>query len=113
MRTRKLLIAIITISILSLSVIFSGCAKTQPQGAIGFLVEREHHWNAINKKDPKELNKYKKICEQKMVSTSFGNYARSHFSKFQLQNIRSNCYVLMHEFQKIGGTLPPSSYDLY
>ncbi|MHB1663973.1 MAG: hypothetical protein ACYCT7_01750 [bacterium] len=113
MKTKKLLLAVIAISILSLSVLFSGCAKTQPQGAVGFLVSKIHHWNAINKKNPKELDKYKKICYQKINSISFGNYARTHFNQLQIHNIQGNCYDLMHEFEKVGGSLPLANTNLY
>ncbi len=88
MRTRKLLIAIITISILSLSVIFSGCAVTKQQKEKSFLNSKHPAgtWKTMNIKDHKKFRKYEKICGHYKLNKLPDNNLFKNCSGIRLQH---------------------------
>jgi len=102
MKIKKLLIAVIAMSILSLPVIFSGCALTKQQKAKDFLESKLHNWRVISKKDPKEFYKYYKICSEINPAT------------VKNINLIKNCTEITQiRSQWVAPPMPPSNLDLY
>ncbi len=91
MRTRKLLIAIITISILSLSVIFSGCTITKQQKEKSFLNSKHPAgtWKNMNIKDHKKFRKYEKICDK---SANNNGYSKINCIEIQSRHTDNEAY---------------------
>jgi hypothetical protein len=88
MKTKKLLLAVIAISILSLSVIFSGCAVTKQQKEKSFLNSKHPvgTWKTMNIKDHKKFRKYEKICNNVNLNTLPANNLFKNCSEVRLQH---------------------------
>ena len=88
---KKLLLVVIGVFVLSMSFMFSGCAK-HPSGPLGYLSYKVHNWKQIKRLNPSMVVKYNKVCWGEVFGHE--NYVSSHYSSSQYYNIIKNCKIV-------------------
>jgi hypothetical protein len=104
---KKLLLAVVAVLVLSMSFMFSGCAKhssISSSSPLVFLSSKVHNWSRIRKVNPKEFSKYKRFCNDDNLA-HYHHYIYNHYKRLQRRNIYDNCggiahILLLQEFGK-------------
>ena len=100
---KKLLLVVIGVFVLSMSFMFSGCAK-HPRGLIGYLSYKVHNWKHIKQVNPKVAIKYNNVCWGKIYG--HWDYISAHYNRLQFYNISKNCkdlrFLIPHKRYIVG-----------